>query len=301
METAWPLLEPHPKDVILLVKQYIDDPVYCQEPQVFCPHENFAKLGRGPGSTAPHVALSERQLVEFSKTADKIEKRPWLMTEGAAWLRGWMECNKNNAYSDCEPPDVSWVVTPHDDKQDLTPRPSTLLTSDLDFVLREPAHIQISQAKAQPKRGVKRGRDALPEPEPVVPGPDRSIWGAPQNEMEMGAPKGVTAAKSKARRLTQKTPPPRLIAEAAAPPGDAPPNQRKKRPRLGLCLKMPMAVWVAENALMLHLAAENVVLDLVSSFKVIIPGLGRCGCWGRCSGVHSQSLTCPTCITDWDL
>ena len=55
---------------------------------------------------------------------------------------------------------------------------------------------------------------------------------------------------------------------------------------------MPMAVWVAENALMLHLAAENVVLDLVSSFKVIIPGLGRCG-------VIMYRYIC-VCITDWD-
>ena len=111
VQTAWPDLEPHPSDVILLVKHHIDDPSYSQEPLVFCPHVNFQKLGRGPVSHGRHVGLSYRQQRGFTKTAEKIAQRPWLMTDASEWLQGWLERVKHDNYTDCSPPDISWAFS----------------------------------------------------------------------------------------------------------------------------------------------------------------------------------------------
>ena len=79
IETAWPRLEPHPHDVILVVTQYFDDASYCQDPVVFVPNANFERLSSGPSRQDARSQLSERQIKEFRATAEKVRVRPWCL------------------------------------------------------------------------------------------------------------------------------------------------------------------------------------------------------------------------------
>ena len=79
IQSAWPDIVPHRNDIILLVKQYLDDESYNQDPVVFAPNENVASLGSGPSMQDARKSLSDRQLKEFKATAERISVRPWCL------------------------------------------------------------------------------------------------------------------------------------------------------------------------------------------------------------------------------
>ena len=91
----------------------------------------------------------------------------------------------------------------------VPPRPSSLLSSDMEFSVRQPGRIQIQQSKKRTCASSLSGAaDALPEEvSSCAPSEDGGVAGAPPGQMEMGAPKGVTAAPQvdvKRRRLKSK-------------------------------------------------------------------------------------------------
>ena len=190
-ETAWPELEPHPRDVILLVKYHIHSEAYSQPPMVFCPHVYLERLPCGPVGIAAHTRLSSRQLHEFTNTANKVESRPWMMDKAAAWLRTWMNGNTHNESDKWCPPDINWVLAPTDLASRIDSIPSTLIANDVTFAVRRPG-----EGKIQNKKRKHELDDALPHPELQDPGLDGGMAGAPALAMEMGAPQGRTAAPS---------------------------------------------------------------------------------------------------------
>ena len=81
IETDWPEAEPHPADVILLVKQHLDDSEYSQPPIVFVPDFCFQRLPSRPGGVDPRTKMSDRQVKEFNKTSKAVSAKPWVMTQ----------------------------------------------------------------------------------------------------------------------------------------------------------------------------------------------------------------------------
>ena len=77
----WPALEPHPADIILLVKQCLDDEQYSQEPLVFCPNACWEKLAGKCPDVDVRTKLSDRQTKEFTKTSIAVAAKPWVMTK----------------------------------------------------------------------------------------------------------------------------------------------------------------------------------------------------------------------------
>ena len=81
ISTDWPDASPHPGDIILLVKQHLDDAEYSQEPVVFCPDFCFQRLPLRPGGVDPRTRLSSRQVKEFTKTSTAVAVKPWVMMQ----------------------------------------------------------------------------------------------------------------------------------------------------------------------------------------------------------------------------
>eukprot|EP00435_Cladocopium_sp_Y103_P074937 s296_g52.t1 len=75
VEETFPKCGPHPHDVILSCKHYMSSPGDSQPPQVFLPHdclEIFDPAGHGPKQLRGRRALTQRQVKEFTKTAQVV-------------------------------------------------------------------------------------------------------------------------------------------------------------------------------------------------------------------------------------
>ena len=56
--------------------------------------------------------LSARQLLEFGKTAAKVQERPWCMHRANAYLQNLMRCNEAGYGEHWQTPDIGFVTTP---------------------------------------------------------------------------------------------------------------------------------------------------------------------------------------------
>ena len=82
----WHGYEPHPCDVILMVKLYASSTHACDCLKVFLPNAELAKLPPQPTELASRNALSSKQINEFSKTAAFIRKAPWHLDNAADYI-----------------------------------------------------------------------------------------------------------------------------------------------------------------------------------------------------------------------
>ena len=84
----WKDLEAHPNDVIALYKESMHSTSLQQMPMVVMPYQvACGKLKKEDLKPAPRKILSPTEMKEYAKTANKIEKEPWNLQRGAAYLR----------------------------------------------------------------------------------------------------------------------------------------------------------------------------------------------------------------------
>ncbi len=93
VETAWPHLQQHPSDVILLTKLHIASLELSQTPMVFCPAVFMEKLDLSLLRPAPSVPLSERQARELSKSAAYFVKPPLSLERTGEYLMSLVACD----------------------------------------------------------------------------------------------------------------------------------------------------------------------------------------------------------------
>jgi len=96
---AWPELEEHPGDVVLLTKQFMHSRRLSQVPQAILPYTLLGSLpASGPNQCLAHDTLGPTVCREYLKTADKVERAPWHLENAAKYLRDLVQRSS-------EPPD----------------------------------------------------------------------------------------------------------------------------------------------------------------------------------------------------
>ena len=82
--------EPHPRDTILLVKQYMASDELSQQPLLCLPwsEDLMARFAEKPVRiTIPRSIFSKKQAQEFLRTAKVCEEEPWKLQKAAKYLR----------------------------------------------------------------------------------------------------------------------------------------------------------------------------------------------------------------------
>ena len=91
--TNWPSLEENPRDVMLLIKNYISSNTLSQAPTVFCRVVLYAKLALADLRLGTSMPLTTMQKNELEKTAKYYEKTPRRLHRTASYLRGLIACD----------------------------------------------------------------------------------------------------------------------------------------------------------------------------------------------------------------
>ena len=84
--------EPHPNDVILLVKQWVHSSALSQNPKMFFQHSKLLDVPNKMEKMV-HNRLSKRELEEFRKSAKAYLKKPWNMEIASIYLNEY--CRRN--------------------------------------------------------------------------------------------------------------------------------------------------------------------------------------------------------------
>jgi len=133
----------HPDDAVLLLKLYMSSTEFSQRPLLIFPVGLLEKLEGHELRPADHTALSETEVTKFRRTADVIEKDPWLLKKGAEYLRTL--CSNSEKDSWGSPPPL----------EDLTAADSALkLPSNLDwanYAPEQPRTVFVSAVKPKVK------------------------------------------------------------------------------------------------------------------------------------------------------
>ena len=90
----WEGMEPHPRDVILLLKESISSSRLSQRPLLVLPAVLTDQLSVKDLEVSAPVDLGTRALKEFRKTADAVEKPPWNLVLASNWLRRLCDNNE---------------------------------------------------------------------------------------------------------------------------------------------------------------------------------------------------------------
>ncbi|CAK9078467.1 unnamed protein product [Durusdinium trenchii] len=166
---------PQPGDVILTCRQYICNEAPSQPPFVFAYEDDFAKM---PSSSnlcmAPRVALSDRQIKEFQKTAEVISQDPWNMDEGCAFLLQLMEENQSQQSDNWIPLCMPWFLSGTRADVDFTlDEPVPKLTDEtFKWNHRAPAPVTVSRPPAHLKRLNVKGQAAAAGADDILPPPE---------------------------------------------------------------------------------------------------------------------------------
>jgi hypothetical protein len=231
VEETFPGCKPHPQDVILSCKHYLSSPSDSQPPQVFLPHDClqvFDPSGQGPRQLCGRRALTERQMKEFTKTAEVVSQPPWNMHDASAYLLRLMASSQDPDGTD-QPPSMHWTLRgtkeDHAPALDKTEKTDAIRDEDVAFAVRQPAQVCVvpkqkrTAAKTPPKKKPKRKSEdegdhiSLPSPgleeefqpaaEPRPATVSSAALGAPpRTAVEAPVPKAAGAkptAKSKAK------------------------------------------------------------------------------------------------------
>ena len=84
----------HPKDVIMIVKERMHDDALSQPPFLFITNERLEALPKEPAKVRPRNPIPEKEQKEYLKTASAVAQHPWDLHRGAAYLRNWVEHNR---------------------------------------------------------------------------------------------------------------------------------------------------------------------------------------------------------------
>ena len=78
--------EPHPHDVIMMLKAYMSDDTYTQA-MVFAPNAALKRLAPFPLSILPRKQMNPQTRKDLQKTIEKIQAAPWSFNRAADYLR----------------------------------------------------------------------------------------------------------------------------------------------------------------------------------------------------------------------
>ena len=197
-------VEESPRDVVLLVKQYMASTEMVQRPMVCFPAIGLEYLGQFPKTNyvLPREPLSERQVREFQRTADLVEKEPWALHRAAKYLRTLIDNNAQGKADTWVEPDIGWVFQDvsedsrgcalcidDDDKCDVF---------DVSFAVTKPIPVRMAGGNvAGPTVAVPSARRSTPPQKKHRIDADLSVKGAPlgSHALEQGQPEGSSVAK----------------------------------------------------------------------------------------------------------
>ena len=94
----------HPRDVVMVCKQFWASDQLAQPPLLWCPHSWYAQLRQVPWARRDRNRLSERQVKEYKKTTESVVQKPWCLLRARAYLEKWVA--DNQAGTDGGPPTI---------------------------------------------------------------------------------------------------------------------------------------------------------------------------------------------------
>ena len=80
-------------DAVLLLKEWESSKQLSQPPLVLFPACLIPKLLSNQPAVQPRSLLGQRSIKQYSFTAQRIAKEPWLLTVGSDWLLSWIKRN----------------------------------------------------------------------------------------------------------------------------------------------------------------------------------------------------------------
>lgn len=147
---------PQGGDVIMSCRQYLSDSELSQKPLVFAQASDFLGLApEGPTELSPRAAFSQRQIREFTKTAECIAREPWCMNAGCSYLLKVIQENQDNASDEWIPPPMSWMisgVTPPPARLEPEQVPTKLDANTFNWNHTKPAPVQVARPPLKLRR-----------------------------------------------------------------------------------------------------------------------------------------------------
>ena len=99
----------HPRDVVMVCKQFWASDQLAQPPQLWCPHSWYAQLRQVPWARKDRNVISERQKKEYRKTAEAAVQKPWCLLRAGAYLEKWVADNEAGTYG--APPTIPLLTS----------------------------------------------------------------------------------------------------------------------------------------------------------------------------------------------
>ena len=249
VDETFPDHPPRKEDVILTCRHYISSESDSQAPQVIVPHDAMAAfdpLGEGPTHLRGRREFTERQIKEFTKTANAVCQPPWSMHAASAYLLRLVTVNQEGGDPNWKPPSMTWVLKGTRATHPTAPVVNAINQSDVEWMVRNPAPVTVAPksrpAAAKTKhRGLKRPASALEAAfsakQPVVAPAKESAKevSLPSGEEEFVAAEALPATSSSAAqgapaRAVVAPPPPKAKHLGRLP---LPPGAREEIEKLG--------------------------------------------------------------------
>ncbi|CAL1146424.1 unnamed protein product [Cladocopium goreaui] len=204
----WKDFPEDPRDVVLILKQFMSSAEASQPPQLMLPAQLLGSFKRDLLTIADRRQWSEDQLEQYLKTAQAVSSDPWRLFEAQAWLEGLCHANKHRLSK--EPPVFSLVLQEHEMPEIVTDLPDEALFQP------DPAPRRVRVLLKRPAAAAKSCR------QPKMRRPAAALPGA---AVAAPADAAVAAAAKPAAAPSGSRPP--MRRPAAAEPSDranAPPE-----------------------------------------------------------------------------
>lgn len=243
---------PHPADVVLQFRHYVGSKEWCQDPMVLGSDHMFRSMEETPSNCAPRTRFSDRQIKEFSKTAEVISLAPWFLEAATAYLLKLIQDNIDGHSADWIGPDVGFGLRfPIAAAEAALPSISSVPPEALSFANRNPAPVTVNvrlRGKTKPPAAVDAVEEKQDEPQlpdeileksievPDLPEDEPDLPDA-ESEERQAVPSDPELPDEVDRAAAPKANPGAGAPESArgrggAPPGIVPPEDEwaKKRP-----------------------------------------------------------------------